>query len=266
MNQDQVVEQLLKLNDKVEDFTLTFSGNASTKVDGLYYPDKQEIILHNRNFSNDNQLIYTAIHEFAHHIHCTTSAKQVTSRAHTIDFWNIFHNLLIDAEKKKIYDNVFKTDFRFVELSKEIKEKFIHVDAKLMKDLGRLLIDAYQLCKENHTIFEDYVDRELLLHRGTAKNIIKIYNQDVNPEIGFENMKIVASIKDDDIREMAQDAFLQGKTPDMVKAEFTSKPKPDNLLDGLFAEKERIEKSLDRLTIELAKVERRIVETEEEMR
>ena len=110
MNQDQVKTKLLELDKSVEDFTITFSGKKSKKVDGLYKPDIREIILHTENFGNDNQLIYTAIHEFAHHIQFTKSSIPISIRAHTNKFWNIFHNLLFDAESKGIYENVFKKD------------------------------------------------------------------------------------------------------------------------------------------------------------
>ena len=68
MNQDQVKEILLRLNEDVEEFFVIFSGKQSNKVNGLYHPDTREIILHNRNFENDQLLMYTAIHEFAHHV------------------------------------------------------------------------------------------------------------------------------------------------------------------------------------------------------
>ncbi|MCK4514270.1 MAG: hypothetical protein KAU31_03380, partial [Spirochaetaceae bacterium] len=71
MNQDQVKEQLLRLEDDTEEFFLIFSGKRSKKANGLYHPDTREIILHNRNFESDTALMYTAIHEFAHHIHFT---------------------------------------------------------------------------------------------------------------------------------------------------------------------------------------------------
>ena len=75
MNQQQVVERLLELDNDVEDFIVTFTGKKSKKVDGLYKPGNKEIILHNKNFSDDNSLIYTAIHEFAHHIQFTRSSS-----------------------------------------------------------------------------------------------------------------------------------------------------------------------------------------------
>ena len=65
MNQDQVKEKLLQIDGEVADFSVVFSGKTSKKVDGLYHPEKQEIVIHNKNFEDDNALIYTAVHEFA---------------------------------------------------------------------------------------------------------------------------------------------------------------------------------------------------------
>ena len=260
MNQDQVKTNLLEIKNDVKNFYVIFSGKTSKKVDGLYHPDNCEIIIHNKNFPDDNSLMYTAIHEFAHHIQYTESPVLVSTRAHTILFWNILHNLLIIAEEKNIYKNVFKTNKDFIELTKRIKENFVNVDANLMKEFGKLLLEAFQLCLKNHLSFDDYVDRELQLHRNTAKTLIKIHNRDINPEIGYENMKMVASIRNDSDRELVEKAFLEGKSPDMVRAEFRVKEKPDDKLDYLLSEKERIEKSIERLSVQLARIEKQINE------
>ncbi len=258
MNQDQVKEKLLLLDNEVDDFTVIFSGKTSKKVDGLYKPDIMEIIIHNKNHGDDNSIMYTSIHEFAHHIQFTRSAIPVSSRAHTNKFWDIFHKLLFQAEEKGIFTNVFSSDQKFASLTNKIKKNFLVANGHLIKELGQLLMEAQCLCREKHVSFEDYVDRELGLHRTTAKTIVKIFARDVNPEIGYENMKTVARIKDDDTRKQAEEAFLEGKTPDMVKAEFTTRKKPDDTLTNLISEKDRIERTIDNLTVKLAKIERRI--------
>ena len=194
MNQEQVIEKLLQLNNTVDDFAVTFTGKKSKKLDGLYKPEKREIIIHNKNFNNDNALIYTAIHEFAHHIHFTQSMVPISARAHTNQFWNIFHKLLFIAEEKGIFVNIFKKEKRFIELTKNIKEKFLSANGHLMKEFGKLLMDAYDLCLEYNVSFEDYVDRELQLHRSIAKTLMKFNSLNINPEIGYENMKILSII------------------------------------------------------------------------
>lgn len=260
MNQDQVKEKLLQLDKAAEDFSVIFSGKTSKKVDGLYYPDRREIIIHNKNFTEDAQLIYTAIHEFAHHLHHTRSAVPVSCRAHTNRFWDIFHKLLFRAEEMGIYSNIFKTDRRFIELTEQIKTKYLSANGSIMKELGGLLEQAYALCADLNVCYDDYVDRELLLHRTAARLLMKMHTMNINPSIGYENMKTVANIREENDRERAVAAFAEGNTPDMVKAEFMPRNKSDNSMDVLLAERDKIERSIDTLTKKLAKIERRINE------
>ena len=101
MNQDKVKEILLSLRDTSLEFSVTFTGKESKKVNGLYKPDTKEILIHNKNFKNDNQLVYTAIHEYAHHLECEKNGgKSSGGRCHTNSFWACFHSLLEEAEKQ----------------------------------------------------------------------------------------------------------------------------------------------------------------------
>ncbi len=260
MNQDQVKQRLLQLDDDAGDFSVIFTGKKSRKVDGLYYPDRREIIIHNKNFTTDDQLIYTAIHEFAHHLQHVRSVEPISTRAHTVRFWNIFHTLLFAAEKMGIYSNIFKREPRFAEITRTIRDNLLSANGDLMKELGRLLTVAYDLCREFNASFEDYVDRELLLHRNSARMLMKIHAYGIRPEIGFENMKTVARISDDSLRARAEAAFAGGNTPDMVKAEFAESRNQGGSLDMLMRERERIERSINNLTLRLARVEKKISE------
>jgi len=262
MNQDQVKEKLLLLDAGVEDFTVTFSGKTSKKVDGLYKPEEREIIIHNRNFEEDGPLMYTAIHEFAHHIQFTRFTA-VSSRTHTARFWSLFHRLLFLAEEKGLYQSRFHSDPEFRELTARIKEQFLSANGNLMKEFGALLMEAHEMCRRHNASFHDYVDRVLGLHRGAAGAIMRVSSMDISPQIGFENMKTVASIRDPGRRQMAEAAFLEGQTPDMVKAEFSPRIKKLDTIGQLEAEKKRIEKNLETLTIRLADVERKIDELKE---
>jgi len=261
MNQDQVKEKLLQIDNEVGEFTLTFSGKTSKKVDGLYHPEKQEIIIHNKNFTDDNALVYTAIHEFAHHIQFTQHEGQVTMRSHTVLFWDIFHRLLKKAEEMGIYINVFEEDERFKNLTSEIKDRFLSVNGKVMKDFGKLLIQALDLCQQNHAIFEDYVDRALGMNRNSAKSIMKVYAMDVTPEIGFENMKIVAGVKEPQKRKELENAFKEGQSQDMVKQTIRKeKPEPVMTVKRLESQKIRIEKSIQEMQQKLIDLEMKIEE------
>ena len=263
MNQDRVKEILLDIDDSVNEFSVVFTGKESTKVDGLYNRETCEILIHNRNFKDDNSLIYTAIHEFAHHIQFTKVDPERTSRAHTVSFWNTFHGLLDIAEEKGFYENIFNSDNKFLNLTKQIKENYLTENGKLMKDFGKLLVEAYDLCQQNHAEFEDYVDRALCMNRSAAKNIMKVYAMDVEPTLGFDNMKIVANVKDNNQRKQAEESFKQGLSPNEVRAEIkTSKPEPKITKKKLESEKSRLEKSIHSLQVKLAELEMKIDEYE----
>lgn len=260
MNQEQVKQKLLEIESNIEDFNLIFSGKTSRKVNGLYYPERKEIIIHNRNFDDDNLLIYTAIHEFAHHVHHARSVLPVPAKAHTNEFWIIFQKLLIDAENKGIYKNVFKANSDFIALTKEIRENYLSKNADLMKGFGKLLVKAIGLCQIHKVRFEDYVDRELLIARNSADTMVKIYSMNINPEVGFDNMKILSRVRDEGQRRMIEGEILGGKTQEMVKADISRNKKSGDSIDLLEREKKRIKRSIEKLQERLEQIDEKIKE------
>ena len=123
MNQDRVKEILEAIEAPPAPFTLAFSGKTNKKVNGLYKPANAEIVIHNRNFESDNQLVYTAIHEYAHHVHCCSNGGKLSGRAHTAEFWSILHGLLQKAEEKGVYRNVFADSPELEELTETIRKR-----------------------------------------------------------------------------------------------------------------------------------------------
>ncbi len=264
MNNDQIKATLLALRATAEDFTVILSGKKSRKVHGLYKPETREIIIHNRNFTSENQLLYTAIHEYAHHIQFTTAAAPISVRTHTTSFWNLFHTLLFEAEEKGIYRNPFDEIDELRELARRIREKFIAGSGSLMKEFGRLLIQAHGLCEKHGTSFSDFLDRVLSLPRTSAQLIMKAHSLDIDPRVGFENMRGLAAIRDDGDRARAQAELLEGHTPDMVKARYATRPAPQDPREALLRERERIERTIERLRKRLQEIERRIAAANKE--
>jgi hypothetical protein len=258
MNQDQVKEKLLSIKKDVEDFKVIFTGKTSKKVDGLYRQETREIIIHNKNFADDNELMYTAIHEYAHHIQFTTTAVPISARCHTTHFWSTFHKLLDTAEQKGVYRNVFLENREFQALTRKIRTDFLAKNGHLMKDFGKLLVEAKELCDRYNTDFYDYLERVLSFPRSSAQNIIKTFTYDLNPEIGFENMKTVASIRDNGIRQKIEKEFLSGKSPDTIKMELKKTKEPPDPLSALVKEKLTIEGRIEGLKARLNEVEKRI--------
>ena len=261
MNQDQLAAKLRTLAD-VPPFTLVFSGKKSKKVDGLYKPATQEILIHNKNMTGDSDLIYTAIHEFAHHVvSCQNGNITLSSRCHTAQFWATFHQLLKKAEETGIYNNPFKSDQTFIQLTKRIKENFLKKNGAIMKDFAKVLNEARDMCIERHLSFEDYVDRELGIEKTTANTLLRIEKYDVTPTIGYDNMKTVAAMKDDHKREAAVQAFMEGESSASVKTSIVrpvAKVEKVSPVDHLEAEKLKIEKAIESLQKKLQIVDKMI--------
>lgn len=261
MNNDQIKEMLLNIEETDIDFTVTLSGKESKKVNGLYKPDTHEIILHNGNFKSDNQLVYTAIHEYTHHLITISSEKATkglapvkTARAHTNEFWAKFHSLLEIAEKKGLYVIGLEDAPELAALTDEIKKNYLEQNGKLMIEFGKLLMKAHELCQQANIRYEDYIDRVLQLPRSAAKSITRISSSNINPSIGFENMKIVASAAPAKRAEV-ENQIISGKSPDTVRS--MMKKKADDIDEKVKLEKEknRLEKTINQLTTRLELIE-----------
>lgn len=263
MNQDQVKEILLQINEDVEEFFVIFSGKQSRKVNGLYHPDTREIIIHNKNFENEMLLLYTAVHEFAHHVHITQSPVPIGPRAHTIEFRRIFHELLNIAEQKGFVRNVFEADQEFSILTEAIKKNMIGPQGELARRLGEAFMQAQALCESKGYRFEDYIERVLQFDTTTARTLMKAKSYDLPVELGYENMKLVATVADADNREHVQNSLLEGSSRDTAK--FTvKKPEDEDPMVRLMKEKKRIEKTIDSLTKKLEQVNINLEKIEEE--
>lgn len=267
MNQEQIKQMLLALEETQLEFSLIFSGKKSKKVNGLYKPETHEIILHNKNFATDNELIYTAIHEYTHHLiheqYLQTHnglSKTKKMRIHTPHFWARFHELLEKAETQGIYAIPLETSPELVELTTTIKTEYLEKHGTLMQEFGRLLIKAQELCTAANIRYEDYIDRVLKLPRQSAKKISVISNLNINPKIGFENMQIVAKLKDDNERKKAEHAFLAGKTPDRVADAFQKTMPEQDPKITLSKEKKRIENAITTLTKRLEEIEENLAQ------
>jgi hypothetical protein len=261
MNQDQVRQKLLAIEDAPLEFSVIFSGKKSSKVNGLYKPDSREIILHNRNFeqtaTGDNLLLYTAIHEYAHHLHACAQGGKLSARAHNSEFWAIFHALLEKAEAKKIYKDVFAGSPELASLTETIREKYLHKNGSLVKEMGKYLLKAHELCTAIGVRFEDYVDRMLCIPRTAATMAVKMFEYDLNPAVGADNMRFLAGIRDGDDRQAAETALIKGKSPDTVKTAIRKKSagEEDPQVQPERA-KTRLERTIETLSTRLKEVKK----------
>ena len=260
MTQDEVKEKLLAIEDAPLDFTVIFSGKKSKKVNGLYKPDSREIIIHNRNFTDNNLLMYTAIHEYAHHHHACARGGHLSPKAHTAEFWAILHGLLEQAEQKKVYSDVFSGSSELEALTTEIRKKYLTENGNLVKELGQLLLKAHDLCAAIGGRYEDYIDRVLRIPRQAATLAVRMHQYNLNPETGADNMRFLAGIANGEKRQAAETALLSGKSPDSVKIALRQKPDDEDPRLKLEKEKNRLERTIASLSKRLLEVERELGE------
>ncbi|MCL2277078.1 MAG: hypothetical protein FWC21_04205 [Treponema sp.] len=262
MNKDAIKEKLLKIEDAPLEFSLVFSGKKSKKVNGLYKPATREIIIHNKNFSGDdtgqNLLLYTSIHEYAHHLHACKRGGTLSPRAHNSEFWAIFHDLLEKAEEKKIYKDVFAVSPELIKLTEHIKTKYLKNNGELVKAMGKYLLKAHELCTGIGVRFEDYVDRMLCIPRAAANTAIKMFEYDIAPEVGADNMRFLAGIRDSDERKTAEAALIKGKSPDSVKVQVKGKDKEEDPVAVLSKEKDRLERTIAALNKRLEDIKKEL--------
>lgn len=208
MENEKIKDMLLDIQESALEFSVVQSGKESKRVNGLYKPDTREIILHNKNFKTDNQLVYTAVHEYVHHLINEERIQENGGkepphemRSHTKYFWAKFETLLEVAEKKGYYSIDIAESPELEALTKEIREKYIEPNGLLMIEFGRALVKAQTLCEQANIRYEDYVDRVLQLPRSTARSVQKVsVLPDSDAAMGFDNLKLVASVKKSDER------------------------------------------------------------------
>ncbi|MDE5898694.1 MAG: hypothetical protein K2H09_05455 [Treponemataceae bacterium] len=264
MENARIKEILLDIAPTELDFTVVQTGKESKRVNGLYAPDTHEILLHNKNFKTDNQLVYTAVHEYAHHLNAeelirTTGnpSAPYNSKVHNQAFWARFDALLSVAEEKGYYVIGLERSPELAELTEKIRRDYLEANGRLMQEFGKLLVKAHELCEAADIRYEDYIDRVLCMPRNTAKDICRVAATDVNPAIGFDNMKIVAAVRKKDERAAVEQEFLDGKGPVAVRELMRQKSAAAHVSpkEKLEREKSRLEKTIEQLSKRLEFVE-----------
>ena len=253
MNPDEVKAALKALRPVKTEFVLIFSGKANRRVNGLYRPDEHLIVIHNRNFKSDNDLMYTALHEYAHHIMITERAGS-TARAHTMAFWACLHELVGLAEGSGLYVNPSRG--ASLRQSTDKLEGLIEESGRVMREIGKALIEAQRLLSDEGGRFDDYVMRTLKQTMPWARACMIAAAGDIPPEIGAENMKAVAAIKSPEERAAVVDGLDGDLSPQQIKAAKKAGEEPEDVVARLEKELARIKKTIEHLSVREAEVAR----------
>jgi hypothetical protein len=168
MDNENVKQKLLSLGIPASDFIVVLTGKESKKVNGLYKPDTKEILIHNKNFANDNCMMYTAIHEFTHHV-CSDRKLVKSVTGHSTAFWAMFHSIVDIAVQKGIYVDPFMKDSDLQSEGKKVLA-IIKEQNDAMRRLGIEIYTMKSLCTEKGARFEDFIER----HARTTKKLLKL--------------------------------------------------------------------------------------------
>lgn len=257
MNQDTVKEKLQTIHESPVEYTVIFSGKKSKKVNGLYKPLTREIIIHNRNFNddegnqNENCLMFTAIHELAHHVMMAEMGKK-SARAHSQDFWATFHNLLDIAETKKVYHAAIDADTqKLIDDARDISKQI----AELQRELGRVIVSIEEACQKSGLRREDIVERKAQISKQSAQVAVTAYNMG-DQEVGADIQAEAAKQRNDEKRAAIIAAGQEGKS--VIQAKKSTAPaKPVDSEDEtatLIREKRRIERTVESLNHRLEEI------------
>ena len=243
MNNEQIKELLISLEDTDKDFSVTQSGKESKRINGLYKPESFEIIIHNKNFTTENQLIYTAIHEYTHHlISCKYKDKgeKLPARSHSTEFWAKFDDLLEIAVSKNLYKRERSESLStLISEAKEIDKEIV----KLQKKLGLLLREIQMKSDEENVRYEDVITHDLNMTRTTAKKCVE--SNFVNSDCGQSELETILKTNSKNRMEVEL-SISNGKTINQAKHNSTQS-KESNPIVKLSREKNRLEKTINQL-------------------
>jgi hypothetical protein len=268
MNQEQVHAKLRSIHEPPIDYAVIFSGKKSKRVNGFYNPLTKEIAIHNKNFvddegQNENCLMFTAIHELAHHVVITEKGNK-SSRAHSQDFWATFHNLLDIAEQKGIYRAEIDADTqKLINDARDISRQI----AELQRELGHVILAIEESCQKNGLRQEDIIERKAQISKPSTKAAVAAYimgDQGVGADIQAEAAKQCNKGK----RATIIVAGQEGKS--VIQAKKTAAPArttdSEDKTAILLLEKRRIERTVESLTRRLEEIKQQLITHSEDSR
>lgn len=236
MTHEKIKEILIGISPSRKDFSVLCTGKSSKKVNGLYKPATAEILLHNKNFTTDNQLIYTAIHEYAHHLRWEVGDR--SPRAHSIEFWALFNTLLDVAEEQHLYQRTRSEKLvAKIEEAKKLQSEILALERKL----GLLLSEIHQDSIDEAVRYEDVIQHDLQLSLVTARKLGEI---SAIPSSKVEHLSLDAARQLIAAKgnEAVQAAIAGGKSIAQIKK--VGKKTPDDTDGNLEREKNRLERTI----------------------
>jgi predicted SprT family Zn-dependent metalloprotease len=154
LSPDDVASELQSIYNK-SPFTVTFSGEDMPRTLGQYILISGEIILYMQHFTDNNELMKTAIHELAHHIDYVKHGRR--EKPHT----GSFKSILVYAESVAVEKGI---------LIIRNTSKLLNVQKKAC-DFGKAIIEYL---KEDNGVMHKMDNLQKMLY-GASKVSIKHY-------------------------------------------------------------------------------------------
>jgi hypothetical protein len=265
MDATGVKELLSRVHECREDYTLSFSGKKSGKENGHYRPGVRKIVIHDGNFLsdagalNEHLLLYTAIHELAHHVTCT-EAGQNGPRAHTKLFWAVFHDLLEAAEAAGVYR--VEVDGEVGELVAEARRISAEI-AALERKLGEVIMKIAEACERKGLRAEDVIERKAQLSRKTMDNCVKARKLNLPEGTVMDVQRAAVRERDEYRRALITRGGMKGKSVAQLKRP-PGPPREKNEESRLRGEKDRLEHAIARLSARLREITEKLKRLEGE--
>ena len=156
---------------------------------------------------------------------------------------------------------MFSVSPELLKLTEVIRNKYLKNNGELVKEMGKHLLKAHDLCTGIGVRFEDYVDRMLRIPRAAANTAMKMFEYDIAAEVGADNMRFLAGIRDGSERKAAETALIKGKSPDSVKIQVRNNEKKEiDPVELLEKEKTRLERTITTLSKRLDEVKKELKE------
>jgi hypothetical protein len=261
MTAEQVKEGLLRIYEGREAFSVTFK-RLPKSIWGKYLPWTRSIVVDPCKMANEGMLMYTAIHELAHHV-CFQDKGQDGKRSHTKVFWGIYHNLLDRAERAGIYEK--SRDAAVTALVERAKVKDREA-AALQRELGGILAELWEVCEEKGVRAEDVLERQAGLSRKTWSAMLgagALWGKEGAELLGQDAQERAVRLqnKKGGLRELFE-GYLSGRS--MAQLDLGKELRDEDPLKKLEAEKAELGRKIRRLEERLFEVTGRILAFERE--
>jgi hypothetical protein len=257
MDNDSIKKALLQIHECKTDFTVTMTGKASKKINGLYKPATHEILLHNRNFKNDNQIMYTAIHELTHHV-LHTEMQEDRQKSHSGPFWSTFAGFLDRAVELNLYSRKRSEETqKLVQEAAELHKQITELQISLGKLLNKLSVVSFEAGER----FEDIVNRDLQLD---SKTVTTLRNMAAgNNKIPFEIQKLLQNSSKAQAPQIIA-AVQAGKTVSQIRAAAKNTGTEHSEYSDLVKERDRLEHTITQLKTRYEEIMEQLQEFQEQ--